>query len=168
MIAFKHLAPVLALGLILSGLTAWAQTGTFSPRNRDRVGRVFTPDKTSGSLDAPSVATRPVRPEQNPLPPEFDRRIQVFREQARRYIAEQEALRKQLAGATTDAERDRIRALLQQRRNDWLERARAVREEVKVRQEELRGRLRGHGELFDDVKDAARDTVRGGTGRPRD
>lgn len=155
----KHLTPVVALlGLCLWIPAAWAQPDP-QARPRDRVGRVVAPDRPRGNLDPMALSSvgRPSRPEYNELPLEVRQKIERFKSEARAYLDRQEALRKQLSGVTTDAERDRIREQLNNLRDQWLERARTLREEFRERRGELLNRLPGHREVLDDAKDNLRD-----------
>jgi len=81
------------------------------------------------------------------------------------YLKEQENLRKRERGATTEAERDRIRAIIKEARDAWLERERNLREEMKDRIAELRKDLPSRAEIFDNARDSLRESI--ATGRKR-
>ena len=73
------------------------------------------------------------------MPLEIKERIRRFEIIREAYLQEQALLRKRLSGATTEEERERIRALIKQTRDAWLARARALREEARERLRELAG-----------------------------
>src|SRR5689334_10402323 len=103
----------------------------------DRIGQVVTTDEkltTDGFLE---VAIRPELTDLRKLPPEIRERLRRFELVREAYLKEQEELRKKFRGAATDAERDRVRELIRQARQEWLDRARQLREESLRRIREL-------------------------------
>jgi hypothetical protein len=65
-------------------------------------------------------------------------------------------LRKKLRTATTDQDRERLRAQLQVLRDEWLERSRALKEETRTRLEEMKNDLSSkYREPLDEAKQRA-------------
>lgn len=121
-----------------------------------RDGNVILPEKVTAT-DASAITTsnlRPDRPERISLPPEVRARIERFKQDARAYLAQQEALKKKLQGAN-DKERAAIREQLKELREQWLERAKEMRKEYKERQAELADKLTEYRELLNDVRSPA-------------
>jgi cell division septum initiation protein DivIVA len=84
--------------------------------------------------------------------------LQRFQQEARKYLEQQEALRKRLQGATEE-ERVRVRQQLQNLREQWLERARELRKQFRDRQSELIEKLPSHREVLESVRDAAKQSA---------
>lgn len=149
------------LWLIMMSGVAQGQTNVIAPSTTDWSGRVVVPDQptTVDSINTASQLQRPLRLEQNRLPPEVRDRIEIFKWYARKYLEQQELLKRKLQGAT-DEERARIREQLRQLRNQWLERSRELRREFKDRQRELIDKLPGHREVLENARDAAREQLR--------
>ena len=162
----KNYIKFVAVGLLWLFLVAWntgAQTNVITPSTRDWSGRVVLPDSDQptsvDSINTLSQLQRPTRLEQNKLPPEVQERLRIFEQVRKRYLEQQEILRRRLLGAT-DQDRARIRAQIQTLREHWLERARQLRQEFKDRQRELLDKLPGHREVLENAREAARDQVR--------
>lgn len=152
----KHLA-ALSAAILFAPAGAVAQTNPVNTANLPtRDGKVILPEKVTAT-DAAATTTsnlRPVRPERLNLPPEVLARIERFKQDARAYLARQEALKKQLQGAN-DRERAAIREQLKELREHWLERAKEMRKEYKERQAELADKLTEYRELLNDVRSTA-------------
>ena len=155
------------LGLFMVAMDAWAQTNVTTSTTKDVVGRVVLPDQppTVDSINAQPLADRPLRLERNKLPPEVLERIRIFEQARKRYLEQQEALLRQLRGAT-DEERARIRQQVQRAREQWLERARQLRQEFKDRLPDLRDKLPRHREVLEGAREAAREQLRDQTRDP--
>ena len=83
-------------------------------------------------------------------------RFEKFRES---YLARQKELLGKLNGASND-ERELIRRQLQELRDDWLDRARAFKEDARSRMRELQDQLPKHRGALNDAKEGALDQVR--------
>jgi hypothetical protein len=139
-----------------------AQSGTNPPTviDPDRLSRVLPPP-TSSPVDSAlptAAAPRPERPEQQRLPQDLRDRVQQFERVREAYLTEQRELQRRLRGAT-DADRERIRELIKERRVAWLEQFRTFRQEARERLTELRDALPSHREALDAARDAARQKV---------
>ena len=150
---------VAGVTILLGVFTAGGQDTSTQPT---RDGTVIVPERpTAVDANVSSAATvRPARPDLRPgLPPQVQARVERFKLDARSYLAQQEALKKQLQGAN-DEQRAAIREHLRQLREQWLERVRELRQEHKERQDELRSKLQDHKELFDELRNNASDQLR--------
>ncbi len=157
---------LVAVGVLWASLVAMdarAATNVVSPTATAPIGRVILPSSdqlsTVDSVDPLAVNRRLQLTERNALSQEVLDRIARFKKDAQKYLEQQEALRRQLLGAT-DAERARIRAKIQELRQQWLERARELRQEFKDRQIELRDKLPGHREVLEGAREAAREQLK--------
>lgn len=126
------------------------------------VNQVVDPDR-SPTVDA-WVWANVRRPPGRNLSPEARQRIEGFRNAARTYLQQQEALRRRLQGATDD-DRARIRAQLETLHHQWVERAREFRKEFKDRQAELIPKLEGHRSLLQEenralLRDQLKDSLK--------
>jgi len=159
----KHLAVVGAVAILAAA--ALAQTNPVNTANHpNRVGQVVLPEQpTVTDANVTAANLRPVRPERPPLPPEVVVRVERFKQDARAYLAKQEALKKQLQGAN-DSERAAIREQLKELRRQWLERAKELRKNYKERQAELADKLTEYRELLDNIRTTA---LRDAGGRTR-
>ncbi len=143
---------VLGLGLLLP--SAWAQGNSGSTNIADRVARIILPDPAALNSSAGSVpGGRPSRLERPEFPAELKLRLRSFESLREVYLARQEEFRKKLRGAATDQDRERIRAQLLVLREEWLDKARAFKEETRTRLEEIKGEL---SSKYRDALDAAK------------
>lgn len=152
----KQLAAIGAATLIVAASVP-AQTNPVNTTGQPLPnGRVILPEKLTApdSANATISTLRPALTERPNLPPEVLARIERFKQDARAYLARQEALKKQLQGAN-DKERALIREQLKELRDRWLERARELRKEYKERQAELADKLSEYRELLNDVRASA-------------
>lgn len=134
--------------------------------NKERTGRVILPDRPT-AIDANITGgSRPSLAERQPLAPEVALRIERFKRDARAYLQRQEALRKQLQGAS-DEERARLREQLENLRRQWLEQSRQMAEEFRDRRLELMQRLQDRNEVLENARDAAREQLRDSRGQIR-
>ena len=151
--SFREIAlVVLLLCLGLGG--AAAQTNLNSTAGVTREGESVQPEKLTATDVSTTSNLRPDRPERSDLPPEVMERIQDFRRDAREYLKQQEALKKQLEGAN-DEERALIRKQIEELRRQWLEKAREMRKEFRQRQAELLDKMPDYREVIDSARDAA-------------
>ena len=150
-------ALVLSVGLLEAVVLAQPTTNPPVLVDSSRVGRVLQPP-TSSTMDVspiPSAIDRPERAEQQRLPQDIRERLQQFERVREAYLTEQRELQRRLRGAT-DADRDRIREQIRERRAAWLEQFRTFRQEARERLTELRDALPSHREALDAARDAAR------------
>ena len=150
--------------LIVAGMlglagTGFAQTTTnTAPRIvPERTGTVLQPPTPSGA-DVSPVANRPERPERPVLSQDIRDRMQRFEKLREAYLAEQRELKRRLDGAV-DEDREKIRQLIQERRDAWLDKLRILSEEARERLAELRKDLSQHQEVLDAARESARDRV---------
>jgi len=143
---------VLGLGLLLP--SAWAQGNSGSTNIADRVARIILPDPASLNSSTANVpGGRPSRSERPEFPAELKLRLRSFESLREVYLARQEELRKKWRGAATDQDRERLRAQLLGLREEWLDKARAFKEETRTRLEELKGELSyKYGDLLNEAK----------------
>ena len=138
-----------------------AEAGPGSTNIADRVGRVILPDHVQ--FDSPgslAANTRPSRPDLRPeLAPEIKSRIVRFEKFRETYLARQQELLRKLNGAASDEERARVRAQLQGLRDEWLEKARAFKEDARARMRELQSEFPKYREALMDAKEGALDSV---------
>jgi len=133
----------------------------------DRVSRIILPDPAAlNSPVAGPIEVRPSRSERPDFPPELRSRLRSFETQRESYLAQEAQLRRQLRGATTDQDRERLRAQIVGLREELLDKARAYKEETRTRLEELKSELPKHREALDAAKEAAKDAA--AHTRPRD
>jgi hypothetical protein len=159
-----------ALALLGCGAALAQDTNPVSTSaNAERSGTVVVPERPTAYDDntTPNTGILPTPlGNRDQLPAEVTSRIERFKADARRYLAQQELLKKKLAGAN-DQERAAIREQLRLLREKWLERSREMREQYKDRKAELESKLRDHRELFDDIRGAAAEKRREAGDRPR-
>ena len=155
MMKFVLPALVFAFGLFLPSALAQGTPG--STNIADRVARIILPDPAAlnSPIASPTTAVRPSRSERPDFPPELKQRLRSFESLREIYLA-QEELRKKLRAATTDQDRERLRAQMQILQDEWQDKSRAFKEETRTRLEELKGELSfKYGELLDEAKRAA-------------
>lgn len=148
---------------------ALAQTNPVNSTTQPvRDGKVIVPERptsTDSSLTSESNL-RPPRDERPSLPPAVLDPVQRFKLEAREYIASEQTLKRKLEGAN-----DKDRAILRERiktlREQWSERARELRKEFKERRDELADKMPDRQELFNSIRDNARQTLQDGRDRPR-
>jgi hypothetical protein len=164
---FLLAAVALLTGFWLLMPSALAQANPGSTNIADRVSRIILPDPAA--LNSPLAspdAGRPIRSERPDFSPELKSRLRSFESQRESYLAQEAQLRRQLRGATTDQDRERLRAQIVGLREELLDRARAYKEETRTRLEELKAELPKHREALDAAKEAAKDAA--AHTRPRD
>jgi hypothetical protein len=159
--ALTQLAVTVA-GTFLAVSAAVAQTNpTADAVQPVRDGKVVVPERLTADGTGPTLTAnqRPKRAERPNLPPEVLTRLERFKVDARAFLAEQQALKKQLEGANDQdraAVQDRLRAL----REQWRERALELRKEYKERQKELADKLPEYRELLDNLRSSAQQQAR--------
>lgn len=159
---FIKLLIAAGIGILGTGV-AVAQTNVNTATQLKRDGQVIVPERPT-STDAANATTatlRPSRPERPNLPPELQARVERLKQEARAYLARQEALKKQLQGAN-DKERAAIRSQLRELQQQRSEQAKALRKEFKERQAELADKLPAYRELLDNVRSTTVQDAAGG------
>ena len=153
----KFILPAVVLGLGLLLPSAWAQGNSGSTNIADRVGRIILPDPAAlNSPIASAPGGRPSRSERPEFPAELKLRLRSFESLRESYLARQEDLRKKWRGAATDQDRERLRAQLLVLRDEWLDKARAFKEETRTRLEEMKPELSlKYREALDAAKQSA-------------
>jgi hypothetical protein len=161
MILLRRLTGVLIWVLLgMAALPAVPQVTTAVEVTRtDRIGQVLTTDEKLTTDGFWAVAARPEPADLRKLPPEIRERLRRFEVVREAYLKEQEELRKKLRGAATDAERDRVRELMRQTRQEWLDRARQLREESLRRLRELPSVVPDMREVLSNARENARDAA---------
>jgi hypothetical protein len=157
MIEFRQLALLAALLLAAAAHVA-AQTISTTPTDRNSDGKIISPEPTETPAINTAVKPRPDRVERA-LPQEIRDKVKQFETAREAFIRREEELRKRADGATTEKEREAIRARIRENLERWREQARQFREEAKDRAKELQRELPNHREALDD-------TPRGKPGRP--
>ncbi len=156
------------LAVLLTGAAVSAQTNPATANTTKRTSQVVQPEKlTTTDANVTAANLRPSLSERAPLPPEVAARIERFKQDARSYLAKQDALKKQLQGAS-DRERAGIREQLKELRQHWLERSKEMRKEYKERQTELADKLSEYRELLDNIRTTAGRDAGGRTRRGDD
>jgi hypothetical protein len=154
--------PAVVLGLWLFLPSALAQGNSGSTNIADRVARIILPDPAAlnSAINSPA-GVRPSRSERPDFPPELKLRLRSFESLREIYVAREEELRKKWPGATTDQEREQLRAQLQSLRDEWREKALAFKEETRTRLEELKSELSPkYREALDAAKQNALDAAK--------
>lgn len=145
--------------LVTAASCCFGQTGVTSVtpalRNTDRDGRIVVSDKQAIDLGL----NAPLTTDRQNLPLPIKDRLQRFEGPREAYQREQEQLRKRLTGAATEAERERIRALIKERHEDWRRRARDLRAQSKDRIAELRRQMPSKSEILDAARENAREAT---------
>lgn len=157
----KHLT-TLGAGIFLAVSGVVAQTNPVAnTTDTVRDGQVVVVERLITDTAGPTTANqlRPKRPERPGLPPEVESRLERFQTDARAYLAQQQALKKQLEGAN-DQDRAALQERLQTLRDQWRERALEVRREYKERQRELADKLPEYRELLDNLRSTAQQQAR--------
>jgi hypothetical protein len=164
----KYLAlTVTATSLAVGG--ALAQTNPVSSTTQPvRDGKVIVPERPTSTDSGITTESslRPARNERPSLPPAVLSPVERFKLEAREYIESEQTLKRKLEGAN-----DKDRAILRERiktlREQWSERARELRREFKERRDELADKMPDRQELFNSIRDNARQTLQDGRDRPR-
>ena len=129
-----------------------AQVSPVVPATPDRVGRVIISDPQAAAIGANTTLDR------QRLSTEVRDRLARFEKIRDAYLHEQEELRRRLRGATTDADRERIREQIKQSIEAWRERSRNLREELKDRLATLREQMPTRAEVLDNARESLRDS----------
>jgi hypothetical protein len=160
-------------GVLVMALTLAANTGLVQAQaenegeeNQAREGQVLYPPGQEGSLSGPK-ANRPGVSENADLPLKIRERLRLFEQKREAYLAEQMKLMRQMRGAT-DAERAQLREQLRDQRQAWLEEARQIREQARLRLQEMKRELANHGEVIDAAREQARERAREGAENARE
>lgn len=156
----SNLGVLIAIGLVT--VSVQAQTDTNSAPNTlpERSGQVVSPTSAKSVVGtAPATDARPDRPERLTLPQETKDLLYRFERVREAYLAERKQLLQEYSGATDDEDRERIRQLMRERRDAWLEQIRLLREESKERINQLRNALPQHGEVLDSAREQAREKL---------
>lgn len=153
-----HSRPIkqaLLAGILFTGLTCFGQTNlTPSIKPTERDGRVILSEKQADELGlTPSLADR------QKLPLAIKERLLKFEASREAYLKAQELMKKRLLGASTETERERIRATMREQRDAWLRRAKAMREEARERARELRTQLPSMNEVIENARENAREAA---------
>jgi len=152
---------ILVAGLLagVMAVSTVAQTNVSSTSTIKREGEAVLPEKLTATDTSGDANLRPDRLERDRLPLEVRERLEKFRVYARRYLNEQQQLKKQLQGSN-DKDRAAIREKLVQLREQWKEQSRELRKEFQDRQRELREKLPDYREVLDSARNAATDAAK--------
>lgn len=154
----SHLRNLLwaTLAVLVGPITCLGQTNltttTVKPVERD--GRIVVSDQQALDFGIPSNSI-----DRQKLAPDIKERLRRFEAIREAYRKEQDELNAKERGAATEAERERVRALMKERRDAWLARQKALREEAKDRLREFRSRLPDRSEVLDAARENARDAA---------
>jgi hypothetical protein len=127
---------------------------TTTTKTVERDGRIVVSDQQALDVGIPSNSI-----DRQKLAPDIKERIRRFEAIREAYRKEQDALFAKEKGASTEAERERVRALIKERREAWLARSRALREEARDRLRELRTQLPSRSEVLDAARESVRDAA---------
>ena len=157
----KHLRLALGVLAVSAALAVGsgslcAQSQPQEDQTQTRKGEVLQTGAQDGSLSGPA-ANRPELPET--MPEAIRERLRVFEQKREEYLAKQLELARQFRGAT-DAERTELRERLREQRQAWLEEAKKIREQARVRLQEMKQELANHGEVIDAAREKVREQVR--------
>jgi hypothetical protein len=148
--------------LVVSAAVTFGQTNvdsiTPAAKPTERDGRIVVSEQQAVDNGinlgpGPSVVDR-----QN-LTSAVKERLQRFEMSRDAYTREQAQLRKRLEGAATEAERERVRALIKDKRDAWLRRSIEVRTQARDRIAELRRQLPSKNEVLDAARENAREAI---------
>jgi hypothetical protein len=164
---------VMKWSVLAAVVTLAAGTGSVQAQSQDegeqdqtRERQVLYPPAREGSLSGPAV-DRPKASENADLPAMIRERLRVFEQKREAYLAEQLKVLRQLRGAT-DAERAQLREQLREQRQAWLEEARKVREQARIRLQEMKRELANHSEVIEAARERAREQAREGAQNARE
>jgi hypothetical protein len=148
--------------LVAAAATTFGQTNldSIAPtvKTTEREGRIVVSDQQATELGITGIGLTSI--DRQNLSDAVKLRLQRFELSRDTYLREQEQLKKRLSGAATEAERDRVRALIRDRREDWLRRMRELRAQSKDRILELRRQLPSKGEVLDAARENAREAIK--------
>jgi hypothetical protein len=146
-------------GLAVAGSACLAQTNlTPTVKTTEREGRIVVSEQQATDLGL-NVPVGPASVDRQNLSDAVKDRLRRFELSRDAYLREQEQLRKRLEGAATEAERERVRALIKTQREEWLRRTRELRTQAKDRIAELRRTLPSKTEVLDAARENARDAI---------
>lgn len=165
-IRMSHWRKALVVGVAISvatGATSFGQTniGNIAPtaKTTEREGRIVVSDQQATDLGI-NIGVSPTTVDRQNLSEAVKVRLQRFELSRDTYLREQEQLKKRFSGAATEAERERVRALIRDRREAWLRRMRELRAQSKDRILELRRQLPSKGEVLDAARENAREAIK--------
>jgi len=145
--------------LVAAAVPAFSQTSiTSAVKITDRDGRIVLSEQQATDIGINLGPGLTAVDRQN-LSDAVRERLRRFELSRDAYQREQEQLKKRLNGAATEAERERVRALIKDKRDAWLRRSVEVRTQAKERIAELRRQLPSKKEVLDAAKENARDTI---------
>ena len=145
--------------LVAAAVPAFSQTSiTSTVKTTDREGRIVL-SVQQATDNGINIGLSPTAGDRQNLTPAVRDRLQLFELSRDAYQREQAQLQKRLNGAATEAERERVRALIKDKRDAWLRRSVEVRTQAKERIAELRRQMPSKKEVLDAAKENARDTI---------
>ena len=145
--------------LVAAAVPAFSQTSiTPAVKITDREGRIVL-SVQQATDNGINIGLSPTAGDRQNLTPAVRDRLQLFELSRDAYQREQAQLQKRLNGAATEAERERVRALIKDKRDAWLRRSVEVRTQAKERIAELRRQMPSKKEVLDAAKENARDTI---------
>jgi len=144
---------------IAAAATSFGQTNiTSAVKPTERNGRIVVSEQQATDLGL-NIGVAPTLTDRQNLSDAVRSRLQRFELSRDAYLREQEQLKKRLNGASTEAERERVRALIKEQREQWLRRMRELRAQSKDRIAELRRQLPSKGEVLDAARENAREAI---------
>jgi hypothetical protein len=148
--------------LVAAATTAFGQTNVnIAPtvKTTDREGRIVMSDQQATDLGI-NLNPGPAAVDRQNLSEAVKLRLQRFEVSRDAYLREEAQLKKRLSGAATEAERERVRALIKDRRDAWLRQSLELRAQARDRIAELRRQLPSKSEVLDAAKQDARDAIK--------
>jgi F0F1-type ATP synthase epsilon subunit len=150
---------VAGTAILIAVTTSFGQTNiTPTVKTTEREGRIVVSDQQATDLGI-NLSPGPAAVDRQNLTPAVKERVQRFELSRDAYQREQEQLKKRLNGAATEAERERVRALIKDQREAWLRRMRELHAQSKDRIAELRRQLPSKGEVLDAARENAREAI---------
>jgi hypothetical protein len=149
--------------LVAAATASFGQTNVDSiaptVKTTERDGRIVVSDQQATDLGI-NLSPGPAAVDRQNLSEAVKLRLQRFEMSRDAYLREEALLKKRLSGAATDAERERVRALIKDKREAWLRRSLELRTQAKERIAELRRQLPPKAEVLDAAKENARDAIK--------
>lgn len=162
----SHWRETLAAGtaiMIAAAAASFGQTNVDSivptVKTTERDGRIVVSDQQATDLGI-NLGPGPAAVDRQNLTPAVKERLQRFETSRDAYLREEAQLKQRLSGAATEAERERVRALIKDKREAWLRRSLELRTQAKDRIAELRRQLPSKGEVLDAARENAREAIK--------
>jgi hypothetical protein len=149
--------------ILVAAATSFGQTNLDSVaptvKTTERDGRIVVSDQQATDLGL-NIGLNPTTVDRQNLTPAVKERVQRFELSRDAYLREEAQMKKRLSGAATEAERERVRAMIKDKREAWLRRMRELRAQSKDRIAELRRQMPPKEEVLDAARENAREAIK--------